>query len=104
MRPRRRDPLRVLFLALALVFSCSSLAASTSAPRVERAAITVSPATALVDTPVRIEVSGLAPPAQVVVRATTRDGIGRDWRSSASFGPDATGRIDLTRTAARSGT
>lgn len=64
---------------------------------------TVKPATALVDTPLEIRVSGLAPGTPVTITATMNDAKDVAWRSHATFVADADGRVDPARDAPRYG-
>jgi dienelactone hydrolase len=65
--------------------------------------LTVTPASALVDQPVRIQISGLAPGAGVTVRARTALGEKGVLQSSAAFVADANGRIVADRAPAVAG-
>ena len=58
--------------------------------------ISVTPAVALVDTPVAITLAGFAPGEDVTLRARTRDDDGREWASFATFRADGAGAVDLT--------
>lgn len=52
-----------------------------------------------VDSAFRIAVDGLRSRQEVVLHAVMDDSLGRWWESSASFGADHAGRVDLTRDA-----
>ena len=54
----------------------------------------VTPATALIDQPVDIRVTGLQPKEKIVLAASTRDRLGVAWRSRVSFAADRSGVID----------
>ncbi|EJN06627.1 acyl-CoA thioesterase/bile acid-CoA:amino acid N-acyltransferase family protein [Herbaspirillum sp. YR522] len=59
----------------------------------------VTPASALVDRPRRIGLSGFTPRAQVLLRSTLAHPDGSRWESAATFAADAQGRVDLARQA-----
>ncbi|MGO9606774.1 MAG: acyl-CoA thioesterase/BAAT N-terminal domain-containing protein [Candidatus Binataceae bacterium] len=65
--------------------------------------IEASPGDAIYDEPIRIRLSGFPPLRAVTVRASAVDGLGRRWASTATFLTDASGEVDLTREAPRSG-
>lgn len=67
-------------------------------------AIYVDPASALVDQPFTITVSGLEPRGSVTLKASVTPRLGRSaWSSTATFVPDANGTIDLATQAPVSG-
>jgi len=70
-------------------------------PAVVRLAVT--PATAPLDEPVVVRVSGLRPDQDVVVRSSTPDADGREWNAEASFRADVRGLVDLSTQAAANG-
>jgi dienelactone hydrolase len=76
---RRAAPLVVV----ALLAGCGSHAAKPT--------LTVSPSTALVDTPIRIVVSGAKPHARVVFRASASDLVGVRFRSHLAVRANAAG-------------
>lgn len=92
-----------MILAVALAASVSGFGGSAGSGSKTAVTITVDRPVALVDAPLRIIARGLAPNRQVMVVATTTDGIGRSWSSSASFRADRHGRLDLSRTRALTG-
>jgi len=55
-------------------------------------AISVEPQCALMGTPYRLVISGLAPGEQVTLKARTTDRKGRSWESSAVFAASGRGR------------
>ncbi len=59
--------------------------------------MTVTPAAALIDAPVEIRVTGLAPKAAVTLQATTKDSTGRLWRGRLTVKADAHGVYDTHR-------
>lgn len=83
-------------LAGALLTGCPGTA--TGSP-----VIAADPSVALVDEPVRIRVSGLAPGVEVVVSSRMTDEAEQGWGSSATFRSDRTGTVDLTRDSPTSG-
>ena len=46
------------------------------------------------DEEVRIHVLGLLPRKQILIRAATKDDLGRGWNSQATFRADASGSVD----------
>lgn len=67
------------------------------------AALTITPADALIDVPRHIVASGLVPSETVTLRSRTLRGPGVAWRAEAVFEADAQGTVDLSRDAPRSG-
>lgn len=59
-----------------------------------RVRLEVTPASGLLDEPVRTRLGGLAPGQAVTLRAVLLDHPGREWRSWATFTADATGAVD----------
>lgn len=59
--------------------------------------LSVAPCPSLIDQPMAIQVTGLAPRQHVTIAARATDASQRVWRSSAAFTADAEGRIDLAR-------
>ncbi|MFI1889584.1 acyl-CoA thioesterase/bile acid-CoA:amino acid N-acyltransferase family protein [Streptomyces jumonjinensis] len=68
------------------------------------AVIGVDKATALVDEPVRIRITGLRPGEKVTVTSEAEDSGGSLWSGKAAFTADGKGAVDLTRDRPRSGT
>ncbi len=56
--------------------------------------MTVTPAAALVDAPVDVRVTGLAPRAVLTLQATTKDYLGKLWRSRLAVKADGHGVFD----------
>jgi putative peptide zinc metalloprotease protein len=65
--------------------------------------LSAEPASALIDVPPRITVSGLAPGAEVTIRASMTDGARVAWRSSASFAAGQDGTVDVATQAPSGG-
>ena len=82
---------------------CLATPAVLRAARPAVVRLTVTPPTALLDEPVVVRVSGLRPGQDVVVRSSTPDADGREWKAEASFRADAKGVVDLSTQAAASG-
>jgi dienelactone hydrolase len=59
------------------------------------AVMTVSPATAVMDVPVSIRLTGLPADAAITVAATAKDARGVAWSSSAVYRSSAAGQLDL---------
>ena len=78
-----------------LVFAVSALA--------QGATIEITPRVALIDVPVAIRVSGVAPDANVTLRASATDAQKHEWKSEATFVADAHGIVDVTKSAPLSG-
>ena len=76
--------------------------ASCGTPSAE-VAIHIDQATALLDTPLSIVVSGLQAGERVTVKARTTDSASRIWEAQATFEADSNGSIDLGRSAPMSG-
>src|SRR5688500_12558188 len=57
--------------------------------------LTVAPASAHLDEPGLMRVTGLAPAEQVSLTATMTDHSGRQWQSAATFTADSRGIIDV---------
>ena len=86
---RRAVPMLVSVVLAAGVAGC------TSGHRVDDASITVSPAIALMDQPVRVSVAGLRAGHPATVTATAKDVVGVTWSSSAEFRPSGDGTLSL---------
>src|SRR5215213_3723280 len=69
--------------------------ASTGVPAAPSPLLTVEPASALLDEPVVIRLTGLVPAERVSLTATMTDHFGRQWHSSATFTADSRGIIDV---------
>lgn len=65
--------------------------------------ITCDPPVAVLDSAVRIRVTGLDAGKPVTLRAAMYDGVPREWTSAATFMSDGTGAVDLAVQAPRSG-
>ena len=57
--------------------------------------ITITPASALIDEPVQILLSGSAPDVDVTLYARTQDDAGKEWVSQATFVTDENGMLDV---------
>jgi hypothetical protein len=66
--------------------------------------LAVTPASGLLDEPLRIRLRGAPPDAEITVRAHLLDPRAVTWSSHASFVADANGSVDLTTDASVSGT
>ena len=84
--------------------SFALLLAAASAGTAQRATISVQPADALIDQPVRIVVSGLPPRTQVMMRSFVRADSLTYYVAGAAYVSDERGTLDLNRDAATSGT
>jgi len=71
------------------------VAGCTSGGQVDDASITVSPAIALMDQPVRVSVAGLRADQPATVTATATDVVGVTWSSSAEFRASGDGTLSL---------
>jgi hypothetical protein len=69
---------------------------STNAPEASSPVLTVEPARALLDEPVVIRLSGLAPYGSVTLTATMTDHFDRRWQSEATFTADSEGVVDVS--------
>jgi dienelactone hydrolase len=78
--------MRVLRVAAALLAAASSPAAA--------ARLLISPATALVDDPVVVRVTGLRPRQVLTLTATTVDRFGNRWSSRLRYAAGRTGNVD----------
>ena len=81
-------------LRFAVVLSAALAFAGTAHAAVR---IVVSPSAVLVDAPVDVRVTGLAPRASVTLQATTKDYLGKLWRSRLSVRADGHGVYDTHR-------
>ena len=79
-------------LLFALVAALAPAGAAHAAVRVA-----VTPSAVLVDAPVDVRVTGLAPRASVTLQATTKDYLGKLWRSRLAVRADAHGVYDTDR-------
>src|SRR5215470_8626693 len=77
------------------VVLAAGAAACTSDERVDHASITVSPAIAPMDQPVRVSVAGLRADHPATVTATAKDVVGVTWSSSAQFRAGGDGTLSL---------
>ena len=57
--------------------------------------LTIEPASALLDEPVDIRLTGLVPGARVTLTATMTDHLDRRWQSEATFTADDAGVVDV---------
>jgi hypothetical protein len=89
------QPTVILAVALASLIAVVSGSAGTA--KNSAVSISVDHPIALVDAALRIRVFGLESHQRVTVLASTTDGTGRAWSSSARFRADRHGRIDLSR-------
>jgi hypothetical protein len=94
-----RGAVATVFVQLALVGASASVGASSASHVV----LKVSPTDALIDQPVSISLSGLAPRESILLRATTTDAIGNAWHADALFRADASGRVDVAHSRSLSG-
>ena len=65
--------------------------------------LTITPAGAALDTPLRIRAAGCGPGAIVAITATQLDPAGRTWSASAKFVADDQGVVDTTSDAPLTG-
>jgi dienelactone hydrolase len=75
------------------------VASGCGSPAADQVRITVAAPDALFDAPLGVTVTGAPPGRLITLTASATDSHGDLWRSSATFRPDASGRIDLARTA-----
>ena len=68
---------------------------SAGAPHASSPLLTIEPASALLDEPVDIRLTGLVPGAEVTLTATMTDHFDRRWRSEATFTADDAGVVDV---------
>ncbi len=87
------------FAVLALIGASVSMGSTGTS----RTVVRVTPSDALIDRRVSIVVSGLRPGQQTTVSATTTDGYGHRWVSSATFRADANGHVALAHSPALAG-
>jgi dienelactone hydrolase len=85
---RRTGLFAILGLALTTIVGCGSSAAA-------HPVIAVSPATAVLDVPVSVRLTGLRADAAVTIAATSSDDRGVQWTSSAVFRSDGAGQLSL---------
>jgi dienelactone hydrolase len=90
-RPRWRA---ASLLLAGMVIATGSACAGNPGGRVD---ISVSPATALLDAPVSVTISGLAPRSVTTVTAAATDHSGVRWSSRAQFTATATGTVSLSQ-------
>jgi dienelactone hydrolase len=77
---------------------------STGAPDASSPLLLVEPASALLDEPVVIRLTGLAPGEGVTLTATMTDHFDRRWQSEATFTADRAGVVDVSTQAPIAGT
>lgn len=77
--------------------------AGCTGPRTGGIRLQVTMPTALFDAPLGVTLTGAPAGQRVTISAAADDYAGHVWRSSATFLPDASGRVDLARTAPVSG-
>jgi dienelactone hydrolase len=77
------------------VVLAAGMTGCTSGDRVDDASISVSPAIALMDQPVRVSVAGLRADHPATVTATAKDVVGVTWSSSAEFRAGRDGTLSL---------
>jgi dienelactone hydrolase len=83
---------RLSFVAAVVVGSVLTATGATSTgPAVK---LVVSPATALLDQPIDVQVSGLRPERKIALEATTRDALGKRWHSRLVYRADGNGVVD----------
>jgi dienelactone hydrolase len=75
------------------------IASGCGSPAADHVRITVAAPDALFDAPLGITVTGAPPGKLITLTASATDSHGDLWRSSATFRPDSSGRIDPARTA-----
>jgi dienelactone hydrolase len=73
----------------------AALLFATAAPA-QTPRLTVTPDTALIDSPLRISATGLKPGQRVVIAAVAREDSGQALVAQATFVADAQGKVDLT--------
>ena len=66
--------------------------------------IDVRPLTAVLDQPLTVRISGLAPEQEITVRSQTKDEKGTPWQAFGTFIADTHGVVDLSKQAPQSGT
>ena len=101
--PARRPAVAALLALSLATASCtshvggdsSSSGAPPNAGAASAAKVTVTPANALVDEPVAIKITGLAPGVAVKVTATATDDTGVEWTANAQVTADSTGIATL---------
>jgi pimeloyl-ACP methyl ester carboxylesterase len=82
---------RLGLLVMVVLFLSSAAACGSS----QAVTFTVTPATALLDTPVTGTITGLSPGAATIVTATATDHAGVVWRSTAQFTASSAGTVRL---------
>ena len=65
--------------------------------------ISASPSVALYGEPFSVRVTGLRPGERAAIKASSRDGRGKDWEATVFFEADASGAVDVGRHAPVSG-
>jgi hypothetical protein len=93
--------LRVVLVVVAIAAVCASVATGSGGSG--RVVLTVSPADVLIDQPVSITVSGLAPREAVAIETSTSDNAGNPWQSTALVRADDSGRVNMARARVLSG-
>ena len=70
----------------------------------ENCRIDIQPSRALLDQPLTVRISGLAPEQEITVRSRTKDEKETPWQAFATFTADTHGVVDLSKQAPQSGT
>lgn len=86
---------------LTSVVLAAGVTGCTSGDRVDDASISVSPAIALMDQPVRVSMAGLRADHPATVTATAKDVVGVTWSSSAEFRAGRDGTLSLDQAPVR---
>src|SRR5436305_10017754 len=79
---------RLGFAAVAAI-ACGALGAA------DRAQLTVTPGSGLIDAPFHVQVRNVLPGARVTVSASRPDARGRTWTAVGEYAADASGRVDV---------
>ena len=79
---------RMGFAALAAI-ACGALGAA------DRAQLTVTPRSGLIDAPFHVELRNVLPGARVTLSASRPDARGRTWTAVGEYAADASGRVDV---------
>jgi dienelactone hydrolase len=98
----RRSAVKYVNIAIAAVLA-AALTACTGDPEPKAGVLEVSPASSLLDEPVRIRVTGLSPGQRIELTARMTGLDGGSWSSQAIFVADGDGVVDLDRDAPESG-
>ncbi len=89
--------MRLASLGVALLTAVVVVVPRSAVGRAPAVRVSISPARAFVDQPVRIRASGLRARQTVTMQATTHDFLGAGWRSAIKFRADRKGVVDTHR-------